>query len=51
MNEMLVSVLLILLLKSSGHTLAAEEWALGEWKIHGPLGFTDLDHEGMLIEV
>ncbi|HHU41607.1 MAG TPA: hypothetical protein GXZ44_04800 [Fermentimonas caenicola] len=31
---------------------AAESWARsrGMEKIHGPLGFTDLDHEGMLIE-
>lgn len=31
---------------------AAESWsrARGMNKIHGPLGFTDLDHEGMLIE-
>ena len=31
---------------------AAESWsrARGMDKIHGPLGFTDLDHEGMLIE-
>jgi len=31
---------------------AVENWALqhGLEKIHGPLGFTDLDHEGMLIE-
>ncbi len=31
---------------------AAESWsrARGMGKIHGPLGFTDLDHEGMLIE-
>jgi GNAT superfamily N-acetyltransferase len=30
----------------------AESWARsrGMEKIHGPLGFTDLDHEGMLIE-
>lgn len=30
----------------------AEEWARsrGMEKIHGPLGFTDLDHEGMLID-
>lgn len=29
-----------------------EEWgkALGMEAVHGPLGFTDLDHEGMLIE-
>ena len=31
---------------------AAESWARsrGMEKIHGPLGFTDLDHEGMLVE-
>lgn len=31
---------------------AAESWARsrGMEKIHGPLGFTDMDHEGMLIE-
>ncbi len=31
---------------------AAESWARsrGLEKIHGPLGFTDLDHEGMLVE-
>ena len=31
---------------------AAESWARsrGMEKMHGPLGFTDLDHEGMLIE-
>lgn len=31
---------------------AAESWARsrGMDKIHGPLGFTDLDHEGMLVE-
>lgn len=31
---------------------AAESWARsrGMEKIHGPLGFTDFDHEGMLIE-
>ncbi len=31
---------------------AAESWARsrGMAKIHGPLGFTDLDHEGMLVE-
>ena len=31
---------------------AAESWARsrGMDKIHGPLGFTDMDHEGMLIE-
>lgn len=31
---------------------AAEEWARfrGMEKIHGPLGFTDFDHEGMLID-
>ena len=29
-----------------------EEWAkeLGYTAVHGPLGFTDLDHEGMLVE-
>lgn len=31
---------------------AAESWARsrGMEKMHGPLGFTDLDHEGMLVE-
>lgn len=31
---------------------AAESWARsrGSKNIHGPLGFTDLDHEGMLVE-
>jgi GNAT superfamily N-acetyltransferase len=31
---------------------AAESWARsrGMEKIHGPLGFTDLDHEGMLVD-
>ncbi len=31
---------------------AAEEWAKfrGMEKIHGPLGFTDFDHEGLLVE-
>lgn len=31
---------------------AVEEWAVkkGADTIHGPMGFTDLDHEGMLIE-
>jgi hypothetical protein len=31
---------------------AVEQWAkeLGMIAVHGPLGFTDLDHEGMLIE-
>lgn len=31
---------------------AVEQWALqqGMTEIHGPLGFTDMDHEGMLIE-
>ncbi|MCC8155263.1 MAG: hypothetical protein LIP01_14390 [Tannerellaceae bacterium] len=31
---------------------AVEQWArrLGMKTLHGPLGFTDLDHEGMLIE-
>ena len=31
---------------------AAESWARsrGMEKLHGPLGFTDLDHEGMLVE-
>lgn len=31
---------------------AVEKWALqqGMAEIHGPLGFTDMDHEGMLIE-
>jgi GNAT superfamily N-acetyltransferase len=31
---------------------AAEDWAKekGAEAIHGPLGFTDLDHEGMLVE-
>jgi ribosomal protein S18 acetylase RimI-like enzyme len=31
---------------------AVEEWAMerGMTGIHGPLGFTDMDHEGMLVE-
>ena len=31
---------------------AVEEWAReqGMEEIHGPMGFTDMDHEGMLIE-
>jgi ribosomal protein S18 acetylase RimI-like enzyme len=31
---------------------AAESWARGQGMdgIHGPLGFTDMDHEGMLVE-
>ena len=31
---------------------AVEKWALeqGMEEIHGPMGFTDMDHEGMLIE-
>lgn len=31
---------------------AVEQWAMGKGMtgIHGPLGFTDMDHEGMLVE-
>ncbi len=37
---------------SSALLRAVEEWALskGMKKVIGPLGFTDLDHEGMLVE-
>jgi GNAT superfamily N-acetyltransferase len=37
---------------SSALLKAVEEWAIskGVSAIHGPMGFTDLDHEGLLIE-